>query len=244
MTVKEVSKISKVTVRALQYYDKIGLLKPEKVGDNGYRLYGSGDMETLQQILFFKEIGFPLAKIAGILKDGDFDKKEALKQHKKILELKQQRLQEMIKLTDRIIKGENAMSFKEFDDTEIKKHIKKYEKEVKERWGDTNAYKQSAQRTSQYTAADWAKISDEAAGIYGLFIAHMECGDTADKAYDAVEKWQEHINKYYYECSDEILLGLADMYVCDPRFTKNIDKYKEGLAEYISAAIKVCKKAG
>ena len=243
MTVNEVSKISNVTVRALQYYDKIGLLKPEKVGGNGYRLYGNGDLETLQQILFFKEIGFPLAKIAEILKDGDFDRIGALRQHKKILELKQKRLQEMIELTDRIIKGENTMSFKEFDDTQIKEHIKKYEEEVKEKWGGTKTYKQSAQKTSKYTEADWKKIKAEADGIYTLFISHMESGDTADKACGAVEKWQEHITRYYYECSDEMLLGLADMYVNDPRFTKNIDKYKEGLAGYISAAIKVCKNS-
>ena len=243
MTVNEVSKISNVTVRALQYYDKIGLLKPEKVGENGYRLYSSGDLETLQQILFFKEIGFPLAKIAGILKDRDFDRIDALKQHKKILELKRKRLQEMIDLTDRIIKGESTMSFKEFDDTPIKEHIKKYEAQAKEKWGGTDAYKQSAQKTSKYTAADWAKIKAEADKIYELFAEHMENGDAADKAFGAVEKWQEHINMYYYECSDEMLLGLADMYVNDPRFTKNIDKYKEGLARYISSAIKVCKNS-
>ena len=240
MTINEVSKLSGVTVRALQYYDKIGLLAPAKVKENGYRVYDGTSLETLQQILFFKELGFELSKIAKIMKDENFDRVEALKNHKKILELKANRLKDMILLTEKMIKGENNMSFKEFDKSEMEKHMKKYEKEVREKWGETDAYKQSTKKTSKYSSKDWKRVNEQAEDIFSEFIKLMESGSTKNERDEAVIRWRDFITESYYDCTDEIMLGLAEMYVNDPRFKKNLDEKKEGLAEYMSHAIKEC----
>ncbi len=240
MTIKEVSKLSGVTVRALQYYDKIGLLVPAKVKENGYRVYDGRSLEMLQQILFFKELGFELSKISKIMKDESFDRTEALKKHKKILELKARRLGDMILLTEKMIKGENDMSFKEFDKSEIENHMKKYEEEARKRWGETDAYKQSTKKTSKYNDKDWKRINVQAEDIFSEFIKLMENGSAKNERDAVVIRWRDFITDSYYDCTDEIMLGLAEMYVRDPRFKKNLDKKKDGLAKYMSEAIKDC----
>jgi len=242
MIVKDVAKVSKVTVRTLHYYDGIGLLTPNSATDAGYRLYDEGDLERLQQILFFKELGFKLKDIAGIIDSPNFERKEALKKQKHLLKLKQKRIDGLVRLIDDILKGENTMSFEEFDSSEIQEHMKKHEKEAREKWGDTLEYKQSMKKTSKYTDADWARIKKESHEIYDVFVGLMENGGTKEENDRAVKKWQQHITDNYYDASDETMLGLADMYVSDSRFKKNIDKFQEGLAEYMSDAIKQCFK--
>ena len=132
------------------------------------------------------------------------------------------------------------MGFKEFDSSEIEEIKQKYEKEVQERWGGTKAFHQSTAKTSKYTDSDWERIKNEANEVYGLFASMMEKGATKEEKDIAARKWQQHITDNYYDCSDDIMLGLAEMYVCDERFKKNIDNYKAGLAEYMSEAIKDC----
>ncbi len=240
MTVKDVSNLTGVTVRTLHHYDEIGLLKPDQISPAGYRLYNDEDLEMLQQILLFRELGFALKDISGIVNRTDFQKREALERHGHMLKLKKKRIDTLIKLIDKILKGENTMSFKEFDMSEIKNHKKMYEKETIEKYGNTDAYKQSVKKTSKYSAKDWEEIKKDADNIYGQFSELMEKNAQKEENNLVAKKWQQHITKYYYDCSDQIMLGLADVYVNDPRFAKNIDKYKEGLAEYMSRAIKVC----
>src|SRR3712207_8808124 len=117
-TVKQVSDLTGISVRMLHYYDKIGLLKPSKLTEAGYRLYDNEALEILQQILFFKEFDIPLKKIKEIMVSPYFDKMEALKNQKKLLILKQKRLNDLIGLIDKTLKGESTMSFKEFDMSE------------------------------------------------------------------------------------------------------------------------------
>ena len=124
-TVNEVSKLSGVSVQTLHYYDEIGLLTPQKSDHSGYRLYDEKDIESLQQILFFRELGFELKKIKEILDKPNFDKDQALKNHKDLLLLKRTRLDNLIELTENLLKGENKMSFKEFDMAEIENAQKK-----------------------------------------------------------------------------------------------------------------------
>lgn len=131
--VSEVSKLAGISVRTLHYYDEIGLLVP-KTMENGYRLYDHECLDTLQQILFFRELGFSLKEIKSILDNPDFDRDDALQKHKHLLELKRNRLDELIYLVDKSLKGERNMSFKEFDMTEIEEYKTKYEKETQERW--------------------------------------------------------------------------------------------------------------
>lgn len=237
-SVKEVAKISGVSVRTLHYYDQIGLLKPKSTTEAGYRLYDEEDLQTLQQILFFRELDFELKKIKEIITNSTFNREDALQKHKQLLILKKERIENLINLVDETLKGAKNMSFKEFDMTQIEEAQKKYQKEAEERWGGTDAYKESAKKTSSYSKQDWAIITTEAEGIYKALAEIRDESPENSEAQELVRQWQQHITKYYYNCSKDILAGLGEMYIADERFTKNIDKYGEGLALFMSKAIK------
>ncbi len=137
------------------------------------------------------------------------------------------------------------MSFKEFDMTDIKEAKAKYQEEANQRWGDTDAYKESVRKTGSYTKEDWEKITKEAEEIYAGFIAVMGKGPESSEARQLAIAWQTHISTYYYSCSDDMLAGLGSMYISDERFKTNIDKRQEGLAEFMNNAIQsYCKLAG
>lgn len=147
LSVGETSKLTGISVRTLHYYDEINLLKPSEVTEPGYRYYDDNALEKLQQILFYRELDFPLKDIKEILSKPDYNSIQALKNHKELLLLKRKRLDKLIKLVENIIKGESNMEFNEFDMTEIEKAKEKYAKEVKEKWGDTEAYKENSEKT-------------------------------------------------------------------------------------------------
>ena len=157
-TVKQVSNLTGLSVRMLHHYDKIDLFKPSKVSESGYRLYSDEDLEILQQILFFKELDFPLKEIKSIIENPSFDRKKALINHKDLLILKRNRLTKLIKLVDRTLKGETKMSFKEFDFSEIEKIQKQYQQEAKELYSNTDAYKEYEIKTAKYNKDDWEKL--------------------------------------------------------------------------------------
>ncbi len=238
-TVKAVARETGISVRTLHYYDEIGLLKPSTITESGYRLYGKDDIKRLQQILFFRELDFPLKEIEEIINHPGFDEKAALTNHKKLLELKRERLDGLIRLVDTILKGETTMSFQEFDKTAIQTLREQYAEEVKECFGHTPAYGESLQKTNGYRPEDWATIQSEAAEIYEAFAAAMNQEPGAPQVQKLVEDWQNHITKYYYTCTKEILAGLGEMYVADERFQQNIDQYAPGLAAFMSRAIAV-----
>lgn len=137
------------------------------------------------------------------------------------------------------IKGEGKMSFSEFDMSEIEKTQSKYGKETKEKWGNTKAYSQSQIRTSRYTNEDWEKINTQSKKIFFGFAKLVNEDPGSEKAKELVIAWKNHITKYYYDCSDEILNGLADMYIYDKRFKNNIDKHGQGTTQFLSDAIKI-----
>ncbi len=132
------------------------------------------------------------------------------------------------------------MSFEEFDTSEIEKQKRQYEKEVRERWGDTQAFNQSVEKTAKYSQDDWKRVRLQADGILDEFVLLMESEATKEQMDAAAKKWQGFITESYYDCTDEIMIGLAQMYAGDPRFKKNLDKKKEGLAEFMSRAIQQC----
>lgn len=237
MKIHEVAKLTGVSVRTLHYYDEIGLLCPEQTTEAGYRLYGEKSMELLQQILFFRELDFSLKEIHDILSSPAFDQRKALENHKKLLMLKRSRLDNLISLVDKTLKGDSEMSFKEFDMSEIEAAQQEYAKEAEERWGGTDTYAQSMQKTKSYKKEDWAKISAESEKIYRDFAANMDKDPTSTEVQGLVAAWQAHITKNFYNCTNEILAGLGQMYAADERFQKNIDRYGEGLADFISKAI-------
>lgn len=237
LNINEVAKLCGITVRSLHYYEEIGLLEPAEYASNGYRKYNDESISKLQQILFFKELDLPLKQIKKIMDSPAYDKKAALKKHKELLYLKRDRINNIIGLIDESI-GKNNLSLKEFDMTEIKKLTQEYAEEARRRWGNTDAYKQSIQKTKRYTEKDWEIIENQSADIFKAFASCMDNKDESKKTDDLVKEWQGYITNNFYDCTDEILSGLADIYVTDERFKKNIEKYGTGLAEFISKSIK------
>jgi len=245
-TVGETANLAKVSVRTLHHYDEIGLLGPSDRTDAGYRLYTVDDLERLQQILLFRELGFALPEIRSIMLDPGFDRAEALQAQRNLLAEKARRTQTAIDAIDlqlmemeegiRMTKEEASKMFGElfdgFDPAE-------YEDEVKERWGETDAYKQSAERTKRYKKADWEQMKAEDAANTQAFIALMEAGAPADspEAIALAEEHRQHISKWFYDLPVEFYANMAQIWVNDPRFTKNIDKPKPGLAAYKYAAV-------
>lgn len=237
-TVHEVSELTGVSVRTLHYYDEIGLLTPTETTQAGYRLYGDAALARLQQILFLRELDFPLKEIKAILQSGSFDAREAMEHQKHLLVLKRDRLDKLIGLADSFLKGETTMNFEAFDMKEIEQARTEYAQEAKERWGSTEAYRQSEARTSKYTQADWQRISGEMDGIFAKFAAQMDKPLEDPAVQQTVRAWQDHITTNYYNCTDEILAGLGEMYTADERFRTNIDRHAAGLAAFISQAIR------
>ena len=237
-TVHEVSQISGVSVRTLHHYDAIGLLQPTAVTEAGYRLYDDTALARLQSILLFRELAFPLKEIKRIMDDPQFDQATALEQQIRLLELQQERLSRLIDLARETMKtGVTHMDFTAFDNSKLEQ----YAAEVKERWGNTAAYQESAQRPA-------AEQKDAAAGLMAQFarMGRLRTGDPAgQEAQDAVRELQEFITKHFYTCTPEILLGLGQMYTADDRFRASIDAAGgEGTADFAGKAIAVyCAKA-
>lgn len=243
MKINEVAKRAGVTVRTLHYYDEIGLLKPREITEAGYRLYDDTTLETLQQILFFRELDFSLTDIKEIMTNPHYDKAEALTAHKKLLLQKRNRLNDLIDLVANILKGENDMSFKQFNMTELEENKKKYAAEVKERWGDTAAFAESEEKTGSYDEDQWKQLSGEGETILNEFSENRHIQPDCKEAQDIVKKWQAYITANFYHCTKEILSCLGQMYISDERFTKNIDKNGEGTAAFMTAAIEAyCRK--
>jgi len=238
LKINELAKISGVTVRTLHYYDEIGLLVPNEITESGYRIYDERSLSTLQQILFFRELDFPLVEIKEIMTNQHYDQNEALNKHKELLLQKRNRLEDLIKLVENTIKGDNIMSFKEFDTSKFEESKKKYANEVKERWGNTDAYKESEQKTASYDKNKWNFINGEGAEILKEFGKARNLSPDSNEAKELVQRWQEYISNNFYKCTDEILSGLGLMYVGDERFTENIDKNGKGTAKFMSDAIK------
>ena len=239
MKINEVAKLTGITVRTLQYYDSIGLLTPSQILDNGYRLYDSENLETLQQILFFKELDFPLNEIKEIIANPKFNKIEALKNHKELLIKKREHVDNLIKLITNTINGDDNMSFKEFDISEIEK----YKSEVISRWGNTKEYKESETKTKNYDNNKWEEINSDTNNILKEFANFRHLSPDCENVQNLVKQWQLFVCKNFYDCSNEILRQLGEMYIADNRFKENIDKNGEGTAEFMSRAIKIyCSK--
>jgi DNA-binding transcriptional MerR regulator len=241
-TVGEVAKNAKISVRTLHYYDEVGLLRPSQKSESGYRLYTMEDLERLQQILFYKELGFSLDEIGTLIKQIPFKRKEVLLSQKELIHKQVKRLQAMMLLIDKTVasiergipmtKEEMFEVFGDFDQS-------KYQEEAEKRWGDSEAYKESARRTRQYTKDDWKKFKDESERVNKNIVDLMIKGIAPDhpKAMDAVEEYRQLINDWFYPCDHKMHACLGDMYVTDPRFKDTYEKIHPGLAEFLQQAI-------
>lgn len=242
--VREVADLAGVTVRTLHHYDQIGLLKPESVNEAGYRLYSDEDLARLQQILFFKELGFGLRQTKAIIDSPGYDRVQALKAHREILLKQRDRLNRLVatleKTVESIERG-TEMSKKEmfgaFDMSEIEKHQRKSAREAEERWGASEAYQESKRRAAAYGPDDWARIMNRADEIFGRVVDLMDRSPSDPEVQEAVEDWRQHISDSFYTCTPEVLRGLGDLYVSDSRFTATFDRIKSGLARFFSEAI-------
>ena len=242
--INEVSKLTGVSIRMLHHYDKIRLLEPSKRTDSNYRMYNDDDIARLYQILLFKELEFPLQEIKQILDDKDFNREEPLKVQRNLIFEKKKRLERILESIDDTIEnlGGNVMSkdnFKAFGYEEVKKHQEKYKEETEKRYGKSDAYRESQGKTSKYSKNDWENIMQEAGAIYEELYKLMDKDPSDEKVQELIQKWRNHITTNFYNCTIEIFRGLALMYVGDERFTKNIDKYGEGLAKFMSDAMNI-----
>lgn len=228
-TVKEVSRISGVSVRTLHHYDRIGLLKPASVTAAGYRLYDEASLARLQTILFYRELRFPLRDICAMLDDPSFDRTEALRQQLHMLRLQRTRLDALIGLAEHTLKtGGSEMDFSAFDN----KELQQYAAEAKSRWGKTAAWQEYEAR------------GDAANGTEALYACFADFGALRGRApsdvevQKQVEALQACITANFYTCTPQILAGLGQMYAADPRFRENIDRAGgTGTAEFAAAAI-------
>ena len=240
MQIKEFAEFTGVSVRTLHYYDEIGLLRPAFVDKStGYRFYDENSLLRMQEILFYRELDFSLKSIGEILSSPNYDKNKALKEQKQLLILKKERLERLISAIDGAVKGKNIM--KAFDNSEFEK----YKAEAEEKWGSTDAYKEHAQRTKNYSNQKWNDLAAEMDNIMAEFALCMRKDETPDSedVQNLVKMLQSHITENYYLCTNEILAGLGQMYVADERFKNNIDKHADGTAAFICKAIEVhCRK--
>jgi len=238
MTVHEVSKLTGVSIRTLQYYDRIGLLHPAEYTGAGYRLYDDTALETLQQILLFRELEFPLKDIQRILQSPSFDRQKALEQQITLLELKKEHLDNLIRLARdiQITGGKTTMDFSAFDT----KKMDEYAARAKETWGGTTAYQEYERKAEGRTEAETREISRQMMEIFAEFGAIRNGGPASAEAQALVRKLRDFISAHYYTCTTPILSGLGQMYAAGGEMTQNIDSYGgEGTAAFASRAIRV-----
>ena len=243
MKINEAARLAGVSERTLRYYDRIGLLRPSGMTESGYRPYDEDALRRLQQILFFRELGFPLAQIGEIMDSPGYDRSDALRRHRALLIAERDRLNGLIELAERTLKGESDMSFDAFDRSEIERQRDAYAEEARARWGGTDAYAESAKKTAGYGKEEWTMIEQEAGEIFAAFAALRGHAPDDPDVQALVARWQAHITKHYYACTKEILAGLGQMYTADERFMQNIDRAGTGTAQLMSDAIAVyCAK--
>ena len=242
-TVGRVAALAHVTVRTLHHYDRIGLLSPSRRSENGYRLYDYADLERLRQIRLLRELRFSLEAIEHMLDAPAYDRRSALVAQRELLRERQERTESIIRGVDRALAAleeETKMDATEmFEGLEDFDHAQ-YEDEVKERWGDAHAYRESMRRTRRYGKDDWARIREEGDGVFARLAELLTGGAQAAgrAAMDLVEEHRRHIDRWFYPCSHEMHRCLAEMYTADARFMEYFEKRAEGMAAFVQDAIR------
>ena len=247
--VHEVAALAGLTVRALHHYDSIVLLVPSMRSAAGYRLYSDDDLLRLQQIVIGRELGLSLEAIRRSLDDPRFDRHAALRAQRVELATRAERAAEMIRAIDAALTVIEETEMNAGSKVDMKKIFDgfdgdQYVDEVTERWGDTEAYKISAERTKSYTEADWRRFKDEQATICAAAFAALTAGVRPDeqRAMEVAERHRLSIDRWFYPCSAKMHCGLADLWEADRRFAANIDKHGAGLTQYLAAAVRANAK--
>lgn len=239
MRVKEVADLVGISVRTLHHYDDIGLLIPEEKTESGYRLYSDNNLETLQQILFFKELDFPLKKIKEVITSPSFDREEALKLHRNMLLEKRNRIDQMMMTIDKTLqhkKGEILMTDREkFEGFDFSHNP--YEQEARERWGDKTVDQANA-KIENKTKEEKEAMERETNAIYRHLAELRHDPPESKEAQAAIKEWYEFLNNMSHYSLDAFK-GLGQMYVDDERFTNSIDRFGDGLAEFMRDAMAI-----
>lgn len=228
-----------VTPRTLRYYDRIGLLKPDMVGTNGYRRYGKEAILRLQQILFYRELDMPLEEIRDLITRPEFDVVRALQAHRASLQERSNRLDTLICTIDRTVdylEGKHIMKNEEFFEGWTEENQPEYEKEIREKFGD-KAMDEVIDWNS-YSKEQKAKIMTEGEANMHSMASLMYLPPDSPEVQEAVARWHQHM-KYFYDPSIERMRGLGQMYVDDPRFHAMYEKVRKGLALFMKKAIDV-----
>jgi len=241
-TVRQLAKMAGVSVRTLHHYDQIGLLKPSSRTAAGYRLYGEKDLLRLQQVLFYRELDFPLDAIRTILDLPGFDQIEALRDHQRMLGERAERLARLLRTVDRTIARLTEEDNMPLTDEELyegfspkeKEQLKEYEAEARERWGEMAA--ESQRRVRQMSKAQWQAIQQEGDAATRLMAETMGRPVSDPDVQAAIARHHAWIENFY-PCSAEMYRGLGQMYVDDPRFTATYDKVRPGLALFMRDAM-------
>ena len=236
-TVKEVSLLTGVSVRTLHHYDAIGLLKPTRVTEAGYRLYDDTALRRLQTILLFRQLQFPLKEIREILDSPGFDPMEALTQQIHLLELQRKHLDNLISHARKIqTTGVFSMDFSTFDTTELDQ----YTAEAKARWGKTKAWQEYEQKAAGQTDEQKQSAGDGLMDIFARFGKIRHLSPESQEAQELVASLQDFITRHYYTCTKPILQGLGHLYIAGDSMTENIDKAGgEGTARFAHDAIEI-----
>jgi DNA-binding transcriptional MerR regulator len=241
MKVKEVAELVGISIRTLHHYDEINLLNPQQLTSSGYRLYSTEDLERLQQILFFRELGFSLKEIKKIIDNPAFDRREALHVQRNMLVEKRKRIDRMIATIDKTIqhmKGEIQMTDQEkFEGFDFSRNP--YEQEARERWGN-EAVDRSQAKLDRLGKERQRALGEKMNAIYRELAALRDKEPGSEQAQTAIREWynllQEMTGQWY---SPEAFKNLGQMYVDDERFTKNIDQFGNGLSRFMRDAMAI-----
>lgn len=245
LTVGQVAALARVSVRTLHHYDEIGLLSPQGRSRAGYRLYDDDDLDRLHQVILYRGLGFSLDDVAAVLDDRTVSPAEHLRRQLALLceridELGEMRLavERQLEARSMDIRLTREEQFEIFGEGFAGKQ-EEYAVEAEQRWGDTEAWKQSQARTSQYSKEQWVTIKKEMDDLNGRIGAAFEAGEPGDgeQAMDLAEEHRQQITRWFYDCSLEIHRGIGDMYASDPRFSATYDEVSPGLAPWLRDAV-------
>ncbi|MEX0901856.1 MAG: MerR family transcriptional regulator [Pseudohongiellaceae bacterium] len=239
-SIGDLARLAGISIRTLRHYDAIGLLKPSHRGDNSYRYYTEDDSKQLFDILFYRALGFALSEIGELLKRPVTDRQKQLLEQRVKLDAHITRLHQIRARLDALINDEENQSmstdnrFAVFDSFDPDQ----YEEEVKERWSDTDAYKESARRTKKYNKDDWARYKSEADVLNQAMAALMAKGLSADDpaVLQVVEKMRLMIDTWFYPCPRAMHASLGEMYVQDERFAACYEQIRPGMAQFMRDA--------
>jgi DNA-binding transcriptional MerR regulator len=238
-TIGDVAELAGVSIRTLRHYDEIGLLVPSGRTDAGYRLYDGDELERLQEILVWRQLGFPLAEIQRMLDAPDHDRISAIRRQRALAQRERARLAAVIQALDAALAAhENGTDPEETTMFEGFDH-ECYEAEARDRWGHTDAFAESTRRAAQYDESDWRTIRAEGDEIISAFARLLKDGvpATGEEARAAAERHRQHISQWFYPCSPDMHRALGEMYLADERFTRTYEQVATGLARYVRDAI-------